>query len=282
MTDTHSTTTCPPNMPAYLTRWRLTRTGEPPMRTASSVLLPVLYDNRPAMLRLSHDPDERRGNDVMAWWQGKGVAPVLEHDQGAILLERAVKDRSLADLVDEGDDIEATRQICHVASHMHGHHAPHQPALPHLDDWFSDLLALAPARGDWLARCAGSARALLADPHEPVVLHGDLHHGNILAFGTEGWRAIDPKGLFGERAFDFAPLFLNPDLAGHPRRHADLPDIFAQRVDLVARTASLDRLRLMRWIHAWCGLSALWFLEDGSEPIIQHRVALHAEKFLIR
>jgi hypothetical protein len=27
------------------------------------------------------------------------------------------------------------------------------------------------------------------------------------------WLAIDPKALFGERAFEFANLFLNPDLA---------------------------------------------------------------------
>ena len=281
MTNDHTTPPLPADLSIRMARWRLVRTDEPPIRTATSILLPVLHDGMPAMLKLSHDPDEQRGNDLMAWWQGAGAAPVLAHDREAILLERARPGRSLADLVDAGDDIAATRQICHVAARLHGHRASDRPRLRLLDDWFRDLSAVAPSRGDWLARCAASARALLADPRDPMPLHGDLHHGNVLDFGAKGWRAIDPKGLFGERTFDFAALFLNPDLAGRPRRHADLPHILAQRVDLVARTASLDRLRLIRWIHAWCGLSALWFLEDKSEPIIQHRVALHAEYLLI-
>ncbi|MFW7268452.1 aminoglycoside phosphotransferase family protein [Gluconacetobacter sp. Hr-1-5] len=282
MTHDHTTITLPADLPIRMARWGLVRTGEPPVRTATSILLPVLRDGMPAMLKLSHDPDEQRGNDLMAWWRGTGAAPVLDHDREAILLERAITGRSLADMVDEGDDTEATRQICHVAGRLHGHRAASRPTLRLLDDWFRDFTALPPAPGDWLARCAASARALLADPREPVALHGDLHHGNVLEFGAKGWRAIDPKGLFGERTFDFAALFLNPDLAGRPRRHADLPNIFAQRVDLVAQTASLDRTRLVQWIHAWCGLSALWFLEDGAEPVIQHRIALHAEKFLTR
>jgi streptomycin 6-kinase len=57
------------------------------------------------------------------------------------------------------------------------------------------------------------ANVLLSSPQDEVVLHGDLHHGNILDFGTRGWLAIDPKGLLGERGFDYANIFTNPDLA---------------------------------------------------------------------
>ena len=42
--------------------------------------------------------------------------------------------------------------------------------------------------------------ALAGEPHEIGVLHGDIHHGNILDFGARGWLAIDPKRLQGERA----------------------------------------------------------------------------------
>jgi streptomycin 6-kinase len=40
---------------------------------------------------------------------------------------------------------------------------------------------------------------LLTTQREKVVLHGDMHHGNVLNFGSRGWLAIDPKGLIGER-----------------------------------------------------------------------------------
>jgi streptomycin 6-kinase len=46
---------------------------------------------------------------------------------------------------------------------------------------------------------AATARELLAKPSEVVVLHGDIHRGNVLDFGPRGWLASDPKGLVGER-----------------------------------------------------------------------------------
>jgi streptomycin 6-kinase len=46
---------------------------------------------------------------------------------------------------------------------------------------------------------AATARELLAKPSEVVILHGDIHRGNVLDFGPRGWLASDPKGLVGER-----------------------------------------------------------------------------------
>lgn len=40
------------------------------------------------------------------------------------------------------------------------------------------------------------------------VLHGDLKHSNILKSG-DNWKAIDPHGIIGERAFETAPFILN-------------------------------------------------------------------------
>jgi streptomycin 6-kinase len=68
-----------------------------------------------------------------------------------------------------------------------------------------------------------------------VPLHGDIQHGNILDFGSRGWLAIDPKGLIGERSFDYANLFCNPEaaVALAPRR-------LARQVDVVAEAAGLS------------------------------------------
>lgn len=104
-----------------------------------------------------------------------------------------------------------------------------------------------------LRRSAATAHALLsAALVDEVVLHGDIHHDNILHFDARGWLAINPKGLRGERGFDYASLFCNPahDIAVDPVR-------FEQRVACVADAAQLDRRRLLQWIHAWVGLSAV-------------------------
>ena len=65
------------------------------------------------------------------------------------------------------------------------------------------------------------------------VLHGDIHHDNILDFGKRGWLAIDPKRLQGERGFDYANLFCNPDLADPSRPIAASPGRFARRLEIV-------------------------------------------------
>jgi streptomycin 6-kinase len=89
------------------------------------------------------------------------------------------------------------------------------------------------------------------------VLHGDIHHDNILYFGERGWLAIDPKGLTGERGFDYANLFCNPD-----RATATDPVCFQRRIEVVAEAAGFDRKRLLQWVLAWAGLSAAWLLKD--------------------
>ena len=137
-------------------------------------------------------------------------------------------------------------------------------ALTPLADWFRELWPAADRHGGILARSAQTARVLLAEPREVGVLHGDLHHDNVLDFGARGWLAIDPKHLFGERGFDFANIFTNPDLADPTQPVATQPGRFARRLDIVAEASGLERRRLLCWVLAWTGLSAAWFMGDGD------------------
>jgi streptomycin 6-kinase len=75
-----------------------------------------------------------------------------------------------------------------------------------------------------------------------------------------GWLAIDPKGLLGERGFDYANIFCNPDL-----NIARSGGRLSRQTHIVAKEANLDRSRLLQWILAYAGLSAAWHLEDGNE-----------------
>lgn len=97
-------------------------------------------------------------------------------------------------------------------------------------------------------------------PQDVVVLHGDIHHGNVLDFGERGWLAIDPKRLGGERGFDYANLFCNPD-----PDTALTPGCLERRATIVAASAGLDRERLLKWVLAQSGLSATWMLGEGAD-----------------
>lgn len=242
----------------YISRWRLVPDGDP-IVTHSSRLLPVRQEGVPAMLKIAHEPEERFGGLLMAWWGGEGAAKVLAHEGDALLLERAEGMGSLLDMALNGRDDEASRIICGVVAQLHAPRNCPPPELIPLARWFQALAPAAEEHGGILTACAATARELLSSPQEIVVLHGDIHHGNILDFGSRGWLAIDPKRLTGERGFDYANLFCNPELS-----IVTAPGRLQRQLDVVVEAAGLDRRRLLQWILAYAGLSAAWFLGDGQ------------------
>ncbi|AYG68560.1 MULTISPECIES: aminoglycoside phosphotransferase family protein [unclassified Rhizobium] len=243
---------------AYFDLWRLIEDGTP-IITHSSRLFPVRRDGEPAMLKIAVAPEEKSGAALMVWWNGVGAARVLEHKDDAILLERATGSQSLADMARNGQDDEASRIICAAVAGLHAPRGLSLPQLIPLADRFRSLEAAACREGGVFARTAATARALLSEPRDVVTLHGDIHHGNILDFAERGWLAIDPKGLVGERGFDYANLFCNPN-----NSVATTPGRLARQVDIVAEAARLERQSILRWIIAWAGLSAAWLIKDGE------------------
>jgi streptomycin 6-kinase len=251
----------------YLQLWKLRVDGSP-IVTNSGQLLPVQWHGQPAILKIAVAEEEKLAAGLMTWWNGEGAARVLAHDGDALLLERARGSISLAELAHTGHDDEAIRIICSVVSRLHAHADNPPPGLSWLSNRFQSLNAAAQVHGGVFADSVVIARELLANPRDVRVLHGDIHHFNILDFGERGWLAIDPKGLIGERGFDYANLFCNPDL-----ETAVAPERFICRVKLVADVAHLDRERLLKWILAWAGLSAAWHLEDGTSPVTALTIA---------
>ncbi|AJY47088.1 aminoglycoside phosphotransferase family protein [Martelella endophytica] len=247
---------------ATLRDWHLTRDGSP-IITATGSLLPVIADGAPAMLKHFTDPEEEAGAALLSWWDGDGATRILRRAGSTILMERATTGRSLVDMAVPGADDEACRVFCTVAGRLHRDRPAPAPALLPLRRYFRSLLDNV-SEVPMLQRAAVEAERLLAEPADIRPLHGDLHHGNILDFGARGFLAIDPKGLVGERTFDFANLFCNPDIDVPEARLARDPQRLAARLALVADIAGLDPERLLRAVIAWCGLSAAWFIEDRN------------------
>lgn len=244
----------------YRARWHLSEAG-PAFRTHSSWLQPVRYQGAPAMLKIAMSAEECRGSHLMQWWDGDGAMAVLCLEREALLLERSTRGRTLHDIVRQGDDDHASRILCQVAARLHRPRLAPVPALVPLARWFEALTHAETPHTGMLSAAADIATRLLAAPQEICVLHGDLHHENILDAGQRGFLAIDPKGLLGERGFDFANVFCNPDFAT-----ATAPGRLARQVAVISQAAALEPARLLAWILSWAALSAVWHLEDGSHP----------------
>jgi streptomycin 6-kinase len=254
--------------------WGLASDGELSV-VGNSLLQPVLWEGRQAMLKVRLNKEEQRGFRLLDCWDGSAAVKVFRYNANAILMERAVGERSLKQMVLSGKEDEANRIICTVVEQLHANFCPILPDLVPLTVWFRSLVVAAGREGGFFARGHLVAHELLDAPRSPVALHGDIHYDNILDGGSRGWLVIDPKGLAGERGFDYANIFCNPDLivAGSPGR-------LSRQVRLIAGWARIEEERLLRWIIAWAALSASWMLEDGVDPVLPITVGEIAEKEL--
>jgi streptomycin 6-kinase len=99
-------------------------------------------------------------------------------------------------------------------------------------------------------------RDLAASQGTRVLLHGDLHHQNVLLDHLRGWIAIDPKGVVGEPAYEFGAALRN--LAGGA--------VIDRWSRVIAERSGLDRSRIMGWAFSQAILAAIWSVEDGDEP----------------
>jgi len=147
---------------------------------------------------------------------------------------------------------------------------PNHP-FPTVNDWGRGFARLRQhyegGSGPFPTRLLEEAEALFAELSasmaESVLLHGDLHHDNILAAQRQPWLAIDPKGLVGEPAYETGALLRNPlpELLKAPQPGR----ILARRVDQLSEELGLDRERVRGWGLAQAVLSAWWSVEDTDQ-----------------
>jgi streptomycin 6-kinase len=248
-----------PDFTPWLARWTLTPDGEA-FSSPNAWLLPVTQGDVRAMLKISDAPEEIAGARTMQWWGGQGAARVLALEGEALLLERLTGPRSLSAMARGADDDAATAAICDVLARLHVPRATRPPdTLVPLEDWLRELAPAAASIGGPYALAAEAAAELFASSEPPVVLHGDMHHGNVLD-SERGWLAIDPKGLIGDRGYDYANLFC------YPWDCAEAPSRFGRRARIVSVLANLPLPRLLNWVIAYTGVTAACALVDAKNP----------------
>jgi streptomycin 6-kinase len=104
---------------------------------------------------------------------------------------------------------------------------------------------------------------LIGSMTAPVVLHGDLHHWNILSAEREPWLALDPKGVIGEREYEVGAWLRNPfpQILKMPKPEK----VLARRVDQLVEELGFDRGRIIGWGYCQAVLAGIWSLEEQSD-----------------
>jgi streptomycin 6-kinase len=244
----------------------------------------VRADGTEAILKMGvPNPELTTEIEALSAFGGRGAVRLLAVDRarGALLLERL---RPGAPLWSVPDDEEATRIAARLMRQL-WRPVPGEHPFPTTRRWalgFDRMRArfqggTGPLPAALTGRAEALFRDLLASAGEPVLLHGDLHHDNILSARRRPWLAIDPKGVVGEPAYETGALLRNPvgRLLGEP----DPAGIIARRVEILAAKLDMDRHRLLDWGLAQAVLAAWWCVEDGQDcwqVLLQHAAVIEA------
>ena len=222
-------------------------------------VLSGFQNQHPIILKLGFDQDSlKKEAAALQAFSGFGATSIRAEAPGWLLLERAVPADSLKTYFPVQDELAAS-VVCKVMRRLHQAPLLQAPFLT-IDNWLSIL------NQDWdmdshdLQQARLLRDHLLATSAKPVLLHGDLHHDNILQNGNE-WMVIDPKGIIGEPLFEIAAFLRNPmpELMAHP----EVGTITQRRIQQFSDSLGCSYQRIAQWCFVQAVLAQIWALEDN-------------------
>lgn len=242
---------------------------------------------QPIILKLGLDIDGfKREAAALRALEGFCVVQVFSENAGFLLLECAVPGVSLKSHFSEHDD-EAINITANIIKRLHKAPIPSPHAFPHVKDWLAVLDSDLKIPAKTLQKARKIRDELLQNPGPDVLLHGDLHHDNILQNGNDksrrssksedGWVAIDPKGVIGEPAYEVAAFIRNP--MPELLIHDDAPNIIHNRITRFSELLELPSQRILDWCLVQAVLSWVCAIEDGSDDTYSKNLTEFFERY---
>lgn len=235
-----------------------------PLSNRNGTLVTSGYQNeRPIVLKIASDSAglTRETAALKALW-GYGAVKVITQGKGFLIMERAVQGTSLEAYFPEKEQ-DSVKILGTVIDHLHQAPLPSNHSFPHIRDWLKVLdqeWAIPPQD---LLKARSLRDKLLDTADKTVLLHGDLHHGNIVQKGHE-WKVIDPKGVVGDPTYEVCAFIRNPipDLLAVPHPESIITD----RVRTFANLLGLSCTRIKDWFYVQAVLGWVWQLDDRQDP----------------
>ena len=125
-----------------------------------------------------------------------------------LLLERIIPGESLKSCWPDKDN-EALKIVIDIMYRLYNIPLPKPHIFPTIIDWLTALDRDINIPRRYLEKARLLKNSLLNTCSAFKLLHGDLHHGNILNNKNE-WLVLDPKGVIGEPAYELAYFIRNP------------------------------------------------------------------------
>lgn len=243
---------------SYIEKWQLSIEGPVEKLSYNYVVKVTDRKQRPLILKLGiPGKDVTREIQVTEIYSGERFAKLVAFDEadGVLLLERLEPGSMLSEIKDE------ETAILHYVDIWKAIRRPAKPYLPSIYQWFNGLDEYmkryskegGPISVRLIERTRHYIKDIQATSAGDELLHGDLHHYNILYDQKHGWCAIDPKGAVGDVYFDFVPFLFN-------ELHS--PNILKRRVEGISSLLHINKKRLLKASIALLTLQTCWAVED--------------------
>ena len=193
-----------------------------------------------------HD-DLKTEIEALRHYDGRGIVRVLRvyPDRHAMLLEKVQPATMLFELKDNKRETRVAAKVMRNLLRP----APSGHTLPDLMGKVRRKLTAARAKlevshefpVEWIDMAEDALHRCTSIDQSDCLLHGDLHHGNIVYDDERGWIAIDPKGFVGPSqlevgrfSFNFLPV---------PIEESSAP--FRERLSILSQELEDDQ------VHRW-------------------------------
>ena len=231
----------------------------------------------PVILKIGFDSSSiAREADALVALSGPCVR-VLKRDEnhGALLLERVMPGTTLKSFFLSRDQ-EGVIITSRLVKSFSPCQSPEGSILP-LNQMLQILDKDWPDIQHQLMKARVLRVSLLATTTTQILLHGDLHHENILLHG-DTWRVIDPKGFVGDPAYECGAYIRNPfpEILACP----DMLTIIQKRIKMFAHLLDLNERRIAQWTYVQAVVAACWAIEDHLDPRLWIKMAEVLEQIL--
>jgi len=198
-------------------------------------------------------------------FDGEGTVKLLRFDKNycALLLERLIPGENLTRLC-QTNDVQATSIAIGVMRKI-WRTPPKNHDFPMLEKWTDGLKRAAKTEFpiQFIRKAQDYFEELNAPSKQKFLLHGDLHHENILSAQREPYLIIDPKGIVGDIGYEIS-VYLNNQanwVSGLP----DSREKLNRCVNQFAEAFEIEPRNLRKWAFAQQVLGVWWTLEDNGK-----------------
>ena len=248
--------------------------------TANRLFTCISTEHGECVIKIGYDiKDIQNEYNILQEYENTRFCKVYEADStnGILLLERITPGIRLREepFLDKRLEL-----FCEVFNRLHIQ-AVDKSNYPTYMGWASRITEYMRRRKDFEALTNRMIRAeqicleLCEKYSDEMLLHGDLHHDNILLDEKNYYRIIDPKGVIGDPVFDI-PRFISNEFNGFASNKSDamldhdFDKKFSRIVRIFSEKFAICKQDIRRLIYVEMCMAQCWNVESGYEPNMNH------------